>query len=64
MIAIIDGHSDEKIVSKIAIHAGEVILARFEGHEALDPQGKIVDATARIMSLCNAGNCSPVITAG
>jgi hypothetical protein len=29
-------------------------LAKFIGHDALDPQGKVVDTTARIMSLCDA----------
>ena len=59
----IEGPNDEKIVSKIGIHCGEVILAKFEGHDAPDPQGKAVDAAARIISLCNAGQilCSDEI---
>jgi class 3 adenylate cyclase len=60
---ITDLPRDEHIESKIGIHAGNVIMVQFPGHEAEDPQGKIVDATARIISLSNPGQilCSDVI---
>src|SRR5208282_6050423 len=45
-----DGSKEENIASKIGIHAGNVIMVRFPGHDAEDPQGKVVDATARILS--------------
>ena len=60
---IADQHEDEHIDSKIGIHAGDVIMVTFPGHAAEDPQGKVVDATARIISLSNPGQilCSDVI---
>jgi class 3 adenylate cyclase len=67
-IAIYNQHTgdlpeNEKIQSKIGIHAGEVIMVNFPGHAAPDPQGKVVDATARIISFSNPGQilCSPII---
>src|ERR1700730_2466137 len=58
-----DSSEDEKIQSKIGIHAGEVIMINFPGHAAPDPQGKVVDATARIISFSNPSQilCSSMI---
>jgi len=60
---ITDLPRDEHIESKIGIHAGSVIMVQFPGHEAEDPQGKVVDATARIISLSNPGQilCSDTV---
>jgi class 3 adenylate cyclase len=60
---ITDLSRDEHVESKIGVHAGNVIMVKFPGHEAEDPQGKVVDATARIISLSKPGQilCSEVI---
>jgi class 3 adenylate cyclase len=52
---ITDLPKDEHIQSKIGVHAGSVIMVQFPGHDAEDPQGKIVDAAARIVSLSHPG---------
>jgi class 3 adenylate cyclase len=50
-----DRSKEENIASKIGIHAGDVIMVKFPGHDAADPQGKVVDATARIISFSGPG---------
>jgi class 3 adenylate cyclase len=54
---------DEKIASKIGINCGKALLINFPGHEEADPQGKVVDAAARIIGLCKGGQilCSEAV---
>ena len=64
--AEIKGSPDERIASKIGINYGNALLVQFPGHEAKDPQGKVVDAAARIIALCQPGQilCSEQVLAG
>jgi class 3 adenylate cyclase len=47
----LSGARDEEIFSKIGINYGLTLMIQFPGNDAQDPQGKIVDAAARIISL-------------
>ena len=47
----LSGAKDEEISSKIGINYGLALMIQFSGNEAQDPQGKVVDAAARIVSL-------------
>ena len=47
----LSGAKDEEIASKIGINYGLALMIQFPGNEAQDPQGKVVDAAARIVSL-------------
>jgi class 3 adenylate cyclase len=49
----LSGARDEQIASKIGINYGLALMIQFPGNEAQDPQGKVVDAAARIVSLPN-----------
>ena len=47
----LSGAKDEAIASKIGVNYGLALMMQFPGNEAQDPQGRVVDAAARIVSL-------------